>query len=504
MPLNWLERTPYAVVETRARIHPNDVAVRVGVAGGFETVTYTALHDEVRATAGRLWAAGVRGGGRVGIWADNSLAWLAAWLGISLLGGTAVALNTRLTAREAMQLLESTDVGPVLVGGRPVAEAARLDRGAVYAIDGDGRFPALASGDTFEAAPVDGARIGLIQFTSGSTGLPKGVQLREGAVAALGASCASRWLLDPRDRLFTVFSFAHNAGTTFTTMSAFTAGASIVLPEGGWSGGQALAALATSGATVLPSIDTIVADLLVRGTRPPSLRLVVGGFDRIAAARMAGELGLEVSNTYGLTEVTANVSVGDLRDPLERRIERVGKPHPGHTVRIVDEDGHELGPGEPGEIQLVGWATMAGYYGTPAKEQPFTADGWLRTGDVGQLDEEGYISFLGRAKDVIRSGGENVGAFEVERFLETHPDILQAAVVAAPDSRYGEVPFAFVRVRDGSALSSEKILDYCRNELAVFKIPKYVELVESFPLVGINKISKASLRARAAEVAARD
>jgi fatty-acyl-CoA synthase len=505
MPLNWLDRTPYAAVETRARIYPEHVALHVAdpSSGDFRPFTYGRLHDEIYGGAGRLWAAGVRPGLHVGIWADNSVSWLASWLATSLLGGVTVALNTRLTAREAGELIAATDVGIVLVGGRPVEEAQALSGGLdVFALDGADEFPALPDVSDFEAAPVDGDRIGLIQFTSGSTGLPKGVQLREGAVAALGASCASRWLLSPLDRVFSVFSFAHNAGTTFTTMAAFTSGASLVLPTGSWAGGAGITALEQSGATVLPSLDTIVGDLLKDGRRPPSLRLVVGGFDSIAARRLTSELGVEISNTYGLTEVTANVTVGDLRDLLERRIERIGRPHPGHDVRIVGEDGAERAAGEPGEIQIRGWATMTGYYGTPDSEQPFTPDGWLLTGDIGSVDGDGYVSFLGRAKDVIRSGGENVGAFEVERYLETHPDVLQAAVVAAPDPRYGEVPCAFVRLRGDAALTGEDLVAYCHGRLAVFKIPKYVEIVDSFPLVGINKVSKIALRERAAEIAA--
>jgi acyl-CoA synthetase (AMP-forming)/AMP-acid ligase II len=325
------------------------------------------------------------------------------------------------------------------------------------------------------------------------------VQLREGAIAALGACCADRWLLRPDDRFFGVFSLAHNAGTTFSTMPTLTAGAALVLPSSGWARGAGAEMIERAGATGLPGVDTIVKDLLASGLRPRSLRLVVGGFDSATTARVAGELGVEVANTYGLTECTANVTVGDLRDPQQQRTDRIGLPHPGNRVRIVGDDGAVVPPGVPGEIQVDGWVKMSSYYGVPAEQQPFTADGWVRTGDLGTVDEHGYISFLGRSKDVIRSGGENVAAFEIERYLETHPGVLQAVVVPAPHPRYGEVPYAFVLPEPGARVTAAELDEYCRGQLATFKIPKHWELVERFPLVGINKVSKPALKARAAE-----
>jgi acyl-CoA synthetase (AMP-forming)/AMP-acid ligase II len=359
---------------------------------------------------------------------------------------------------------------------------------------------ALAGGESYLAAPVDPDRVGLIQFTSGSTGLPKGVQLREGSVATMGACCASRWLLSPADRVYGAFSLAHNAGSTYTTMAAFTAGAAMVLPAGGWAGGAGVLVAERCGATILPGVDTIIADLLAGGHRPPALRAVVGGFDSIAARRISDELEVELSNTYGLTEMTANVALGDLRDPRELRIERIGPPHPGLTVRIVDAAGEVLPAGEEGEIQTDGWAKMSSYYRVPAEEQPFAPGGWLRTGDLGSLDERGYLNFHGRLKDVIRSGGENVAAFEIERFLESHAGVLQAAVVAAPDERFGEVPCAFVKLRPGAEVTAADLRSFCDGQLAVFKVPKHYELVDEFPLVGINKVSKPELRERAARL----
>ena len=235
MALNWLSKTTYAVVETRARVFPDQLAVLIDVGEGeaLQAISFAELHVGIQRTARRLSGAGVRLGTHMAIWADNSLAWLECWLGASLLGAVTVAVNPRLTAREAGALMEATDVGHLLAGGRTLPGATELvdSRQApetTLAIDGSPALPSLERYDApYRAAPTDGQRVGLIQFTSGSTGMPKGVQLREGAVAALGACCASRWLLQPGDRLLGVFSLSHNAGTTFTAMPAFAAGAAL-------------------------------------------------------------------------------------------------------------------------------------------------------------------------------------------------------------------------------------------------------------------------------------
>jgi fatty-acyl-CoA synthase len=505
MALNWLRQTVWSTVAIRARVF-GDAPALIVPAGESEmrTVTYAELARGAQATARRLAGAGVGPGTHVGLWAENSVEWVECWLAASLLGAVTVAINPRLTGREAGELAATTDVSVLLVAGRTVAptvelvDAGRAPRGT-FAISGEAEaLPPLDRCDApYTPAPIDGDRVGLIQFTSGSTGLPKGVQLREGAIVTVGACCASRWLLHPADRMLGVFSLAHNAGSTFTTMPVFTAGAGLVLT--GWAAGAGAEVAKRTGVTVLPGLDTIVSDLLSSGVRPAELRAFVGGFDATTAQRLVDELAVEVANTYGLSEITANVATGDLRDPQEQRIARIGRAHPGLAVRVVDpESGIPVDPDVTGEIQVTGWARMVGYYGVAESEQPFTADGWVRTGDLGTLDADGYLMFGGRLKDVIRSGGENVAAYEIERFLESHPDVLQAAVVAAPHQRFGEVPFAFVRLRPGVSREGSELIDYCRGQLATFKIPVHAEIVDAFPLVGINKVSKAVLRERAA------
>jgi fatty-acyl-CoA synthase len=512
MALNWLSKTTYAVVETRARVFPDQLAVMIagGEGEALQAISFAELDAGIQRAARRLSGAGVRPGTHMAIWADNSLAWLECWLGASLLGAVTVAVNPRLTAREAGALIQAADARHLLAGGRTVPGATELvDSGhapqTTLAIDGSPALPSLERYDApFQVATIDGQRVGLIQFTSGSTGMPKGVQLREGAVAALGACCASRWLLHPGDRLLGVFSLSHNAGTTFTAMPAFAAGAALVLAPGGWAAGAGAEVAERTGVTVLPGLDTIISDLLAGAVRPAALRAFVGGFDAATARRLVDELRVEVANTYGLTEITANVATGDFRDSQELRIERIGRPHPGTAARIVDESGDEVAAGQAGEIQVTGWCRMKGYYGLAPDQQPFTADGWVRTGDLGSIDQTGYLSFLGRTKDVIRCGGENVAAFEIERYLESHPSVLQAAVVPAPHPRLGEVPFAFVRLRPGTELTGDELERFCRGQLARFKIPRHVEIVDRFPLVGIDKVSKPALRERAAAYGERE
>ena len=506
MPANWLRQTVYGVVEVRARLFPDDVALLIPAADDpdyTKAVTYGALHAGAWRRAGQLSAVGIGPGAHVGIWSENSLDWMQTWLGCSLLGSTVVCLNTRLTSSEVGYQIDTTDVTHLFVGRTLTERAAGLAGGdgavEMFGFRPEQGFPTLGDVELpFRPAPIDPDRAGLIQFTSGSTGLPKGAIAREGAVVGVGASCASRWLLRPTDRIYGVFSLGHNAGTVYTTMTAFTSGATLIMPERPW-GSDGLTLLEKTGATFLPAVDTIVTDVLTSGRRPPAIRLVGGGLDPGRSRQLVEQLDVEISNTYGQTEVTANISVGDLRDPLERRIETVGLPHPGNAWRIVDEQGNTVEAGEVGAIELNGWAKMIGYYGRPDSEQPFTADGWVQTGDIGKVDEAGYISFLGRFKDIIRSGGENVAAYEIERTLELHPEVVQAAVVAAADDRYGEVPFAFVSVTGESVLDVENLRAFCRERMADFKVPKYYEFVQSFPLTGPNKVAKTVLAKDAAE-----
>jgi fatty-acyl-CoA synthase len=506
MPVNWLRQTVYGVVDVRARLFPEDVALLIPSRDDPEdqlTVTYGELRSGAWRRAGRLRAVGIGAGTHVGIWSENSLDWLETWLACSLLGAVVVSLNPRLTVTEVEHQLEATDITHLFVG-RSLTEGGAKIAGTDQRVTvlGFGAEQGLeTTGDIelpFDPAPIDPDRVGLIQFTSGSTGLPKGAMAREGAIVGVGASCASRWLLRPTDRIYGVFSLAHNAGTVYTTMTAFTGGAQLILPEKPW-GTEGLTLLELTGATFLPAVDTIVTDVLKSGRRPPAIRLVGGGLDPERSRALVDALDVEISNTYGQTEVTANVSVGDLRDPLEKRIETVGLPHSGNAWRIVDEAGRPVAAGEVGAIELDGWAKMKGYYGRPDDEQPFTEDGWVQTGDIGMVDEAGYISFLGRFKDIIRSGGENVAAYEIERALELHPDVVQAAVVPAADERYGEVPFAFITVRDEAVLSGEALRSFCGERLASFKVPKHYEFVESFPLTGPNKVAKTVLREQAAK-----
>jgi fatty-acyl-CoA synthase len=505
MALNWLESSPYGILETRARIFPDAEAIVTYAVGSdsLKVTTYGELHRGSVETARRLWAVGARPGARVAVWGENSLEWLEAWFALSHLGAVTVPINTRLTAHEVATILEVSGADLVLVGSQVQGQAEELASTAgvsyrQYSLRSLRELPPVASSDQqFTPPEVDGSRVGMFQFTSGSTGLPKPAKTLEGAMAAVGGANASRWLLRTSDRLFLVLPLYHNGGSIFATLAALAAGSSVVLTQG-WAGGAAAAALESSGATIMPAVDTMVIDLLAAKIRPPKLRLVATAVNTTTCRRVAEELDIEVANTYGMSEATATVATGDLRDPRTVRIETIGRPHAGLEVRIVHGDGTSTSPGVQGEIQIRGWSVMPGYADRGPDQQPFTEDGWLKSGDIGVLDERGYLKFLGRTKDTIRSGGEQISALEVEAVLEGHERVLQAAVVAVKDSRFGEVPFAFIRTRQGSSLEINDLRAHCSVRLAKFKVPRYFEFVDEFPMTGNHKVAKIVLREMAA------
>jgi fatty-acyl-CoA synthase len=216
---------------------------------------------------------------------------------------------------------------------------------------------------------------------------------------------------------------------------------------------------------------------------------------------VAEDIGIRnVCSLYGLSEGSPNVCITHWQnDSYEKRIGTMGRPQPGTEVRITDPaNDHTLPRGERGEICVRGWTVMKGYYNNPEDTaRAIDSEGWLHTGDAGYITEDGYLVWTGRLKDVIKVGGENVSAVEVEHLLCTHPKIVSAAVVGVPDDRFQEVGLAFVQLKSGEVLTEREVIDYCKQKVAIFKVPKYVRFVESFQTTGSGKIQKFLLKQQA-------
>jgi fatty-acyl-CoA synthase len=283
-------------------------------------------------------------------------------------------------------------------------------------------------------------------------------------------------------------------------LSALVSGASVAIMSR-WSADRAARTAQRTGVTVLIGVGTVLWDFLRSWERTgldSPIRLVATAETPGFCRQLHDALGAEITNVYGLTECSPTVALGDLRDPQEKRFQYIGRPHAGIQVRIVDDHGQLVAPEAAGEIQVLSWNRMIGYLGMSPDEQPFTDDGWLRTGDLGSLTSDGYLQFLGRIKDVVKSGGENVSALEVETFLKDHPSIVEAQIIGVEDAKWGEKVVAFVEFAPGSVLTQEELKEFCRSGLAAFKRPKEFIPVEQWPLTGSTKISKPGLRQRLA------
>ncbi len=497
----------------RAALHPEE--------GGREqeagVVTFDDLNTQSRLMAGRLSAAGVSPGDRVAILGENSVAWVYAWFGASVLGASVIPLNTKLTWRETEFQLQKTQPRLLLV------DEPHPDSGAVTAFAAEhlaslpatgvtcrwlrqepgSPFPVLEAGNEADATTAGGdfsADVGMIQFTSGSTASPKGALLRQDALIATGAANAGRWMAGVDDVFLGTSPFYHNSGAVFTLLSALLGGASVAIMSR-WSGDRAARIAQTTGVTVLIGVGTVLRDFIRSWERTGDesrIRLVATAETPALCRQVHDELGAQISNVYGLTECSPTVALGDLRDPQEKRYEYIGRAHAGIELRIVDDHG-QLAPADAmGEIQVLSWNRMVGYLGLSDDEQPFTKDGWLRTGDLGSLSSDGYLQFHGRIKDVVKSGGENVSALEVESFLKEHPSIVEAQIVGVEDPKWGEKVVAFVEFAPGSALTQDELKEFCRTGLAAFKRPKEFIAVDEWPLTGSTKISKPGLRERLA------
>ncbi|MEU8803116.1 FadD3 family acyl-CoA ligase [Spirillospora sp. NPDC048819] len=500
---------------------------RTAIVDGGERISYERLYAEARGFGAALVAAGVGPGDRVGIWAPNGREWIIALLGLYQAGAALVPVNTRFKGREAADILrrgrvrvlvtvteflgndyvamlnETGESLPdlrtiVIARGRPSEPAVTWDD-----------FLARATGDGL--AEVDRRRAALgpddpsdVLFTSGTTGTPKGVLMTHRRTMGVGADWVSMAGLTAGDRYVLVNPFFHMFGFKGGILACVAAGATM-LPQPTLDVDRVLGQVAAERVTVLPGPPALYHAILDHPGRDrydlTSLRVAVTGAADIPVElirRVRDELPFSgIVTGYGLTEAGTASSTSPDDDP-ETIATTVGRPRPGFEIRVIDGSGADAAQDEVGEIVLRGPTTMAGYLDDPeATAAVLSEDGWLRTGDLGSIDERGCLRIAGRSKDMFIVGGFNAYPAEIEAMLLEHPDVRQAAVIGVPDERLGQVGMAFIVPR-ASGLDAADVIAWCRDRMANYKVPRTVRLIDELPLTESGKVRKNALEARAA------
>jgi acyl-CoA synthetase (AMP-forming)/AMP-acid ligase II len=488
-------------------------------------VTFAELTGRAERAARAFVAAGVAAGDRVAIWAPNSAAWIVASFGVYLCGAVLVPLNTRYKGDEARHVLRTsratvlvtvTDFGEHdflgmlgVLSGLEAIEHRIVLSGAVPA-GAVGWHDFLASGTVVtdeevrrRAAALDAGDTSDIIFTSGTTGAPKGAMLTHGASVRTYTTWSELVGLRRGDRYLIVYPFFHTSGLKSGILACILTGAT-VYPHPVFDPEGVMRRVSDERITMLPGPPTVFQSILnhpdLRAFDLSSLRLSVTGAAVVPVSiieRMRAELQFETVVTgYGLTETTGTVSVCRHDDPPEIIAHTVGRPLPGVHVRVVDDDGRELAPGQPGEILVRGFNIMKGYFDDVAATDAVIDDrGWLKTGDIGTVDAgTGNIRITDRKKDMFIVGGFNAYPAEIENAVLGHPAVAQVAVVGVPDERLGEVGVAFVVPKPGRQVDARELVRWCRERLANFKVPRRVIVVDALPTNPSGKVMKFALR----------
>ena len=449
--------------------------------------------------AQRLRAEGVSRGDIVAVMLPNRVELVIALFGAWWAGAAVTPVNPTFTDAEAAHQLE--DSGAVLVVCEdPARLSGRLT--AVSAAEVPTTASATVAGTPTPLTPTD---LALVIYTSGSTGRPKGVMLDHANLEAMTAQMLDAFRIGADDHCLLVLPLFHVNAIAVSILTPLRAGARTTVLER-----FAPASFADAVERVRPTyfscVPTILAgyvDQVQDATSPASsVRFVICGAapaSRELLVRAEHTLGVPIVEGYGLTEATCASACNPIEG--DRRVGTVGPALPGQRIRIVGDDGAEVPAGERGEVRIAGPTVMRGYLGRPEATRETVVDGWLCTGDVGVLDEDGYLSLVDRIKDMIIRGGENIYPKEIETVLHGVDGVAQAAVVGRPDPRLGEVPVARVVLHPGSALTAEDLLDHCRARLTKIKVPVELTLVDRIPTNPVGKIDKPLLRAEAAEAA---
>jgi fatty-acyl-CoA synthase len=484
--------------------------------------TYAELDRDVDRVARGLMALGVEKGQRVGIWAPNCAEWVLVQYATAKVGAVLVNVNPAYRTHELGYVLRQSGVS-VLV----TAESFKTSDYVAMVEEVRGNCPDLQhvvvigtaswdalvnGGDAVEGSALRARAASLscddainIQYTSGTTGFPKGATLSHHNILNNGYFVAGVCGFTEDDVVVVPVPFYHCFGMVMGNLGATSRGATIVIPSAGFEPAAALAAVQETGATALYGVPTMfIAELALPDFASYDLSTLRTGIMAGSPCpvevmkRVVGEMHMaEVTIAYGMTE-TSPVSTQTRRDDdLERRVSTVGSVHPHVEVKVVDPVTLlTVQRGEPGELCTRGYSVMLGYWDEPEKTaEVLDAAGWMHTGDLATMDAAGYLNIVGRIKDLVIRGGENVYPREIEEFLYTHPDIADVQVIGVPDERYGEELMAWIVLRPGAEpLTVEAVREFCAGRLAHYKVPRYVHLVDGFPMTVTGKVRKVEMR----------
>jgi fatty-acyl-CoA synthase len=529
---DWYEKQTMGLLPERAaqRWGPREALAFQG-----ERWSFADIHARVDAVAKGLLALGIVPGDKVALWMVNRPEWIDAMFAIMKIGAVLVPVNTRFRTEDMAYVLGQSDATAVVLGERsgPIDYLAMMrDVAPALGARPDPRFPFLrhvvvladrAADDTGgwremlesgrrvsdealreRAGQVDPEQTAFIFFTSGTTGFPKGAMHSHRMIKNTWDH-TDRMGITVNDVILMYLPLFHAFGFVEGPLASMIRGAREVLTET-FDPDHCLDLIASERATIIHGFDTHYKELLDAQERKPrdvsSVRTGICGTgmsSSIPVARRARKTFGNLMTGFGMSEVGIGVTFSFLDSTEEQCVEANGYPGAGYEVRIVDpETGADQPVSVPGEILVRGFIVTRGYYKRPEETaRAIDEDGWFHTGDMGLMRPDGHMRFLGRYKDMLKIGGENVDPMEVEAFLMHHPAIDVAAVVGLPDARLSEVAVAFVQLAPGGTLAEREVIEYCRGRVASFKIPRHVRFVDEFPMTSSGKIQKVKLRERA-------
>ena len=482
--------------------------------------TYRDLWEATTQLAQALLARGIQKGDRVGIWSPNRFEWVVVQYATARVGAILVNVNPAYKARELEYALNQsevrllllarrfrdTDYGEILRTVRP--RCRRLEQ-VVVIDDGweellkegsdvrDGRLAEREASLTFDD-PIN------IQYTSGTTGNPKGATLSHHNILNNGYFCGEILHYTEHDRICVPVPFYHCFGMVIGNLAATTHGACVVVPAEAFDAGATLAAVQQEGCTSLYGVPTMFIAALAHPDRArtdcSTLRtgVIAGSPCPIEVMRrVRDEMNMrEITICYGMTETSPVSTQTRADDPVEKRVTTVGRVHPHVEIKIVHPQTGRIVPrGSPGELCTRGYVVMLGYWNNEEATRAAIDTGrWMHTGDLAAMDADGYVNIVGRIKDMIIRGGDNIYPREVEEFLYTHPEVLDAQVIGIPSEKYGEDVMAWVRLKPGASVSAEQLTEFCRGKIATIKIPRYWKFVDQFPMTVTGKTQKFRMR----------